>query len=176
MRHHRGGLVPARAMLPALVITVLAGGCSADPPPPRWREVTSGRFTGAHPRGWRLHQRRRQHPLLVAGLLDPRRLRALRRSRAARVASDTHPARPSGCRRLQRRLHGVRAGVRLRYRWGGRTDKHITLMRRSADTDFGRTAHNLCAVRQVRSLECEVVSEQSGYCALSCTVARTGKS
>mgnify|MGYP000849211773 FL=1 len=58
--------------------------------------------------------------------------------------------------------------------WG--SDKRITLMRRSAAADFGRTAHNLCAVRQVRSLECEVVPGQSGYCALSCTVARTGKS
>ena len=57
--------------------------------------------------------------------------------------------------------------------WG--SDKRITLMRRSADADFGRTAHNLCAVRQVRSLEREVVPQQSGYDALSCTVARTGK-
>lgn len=47
MRHHRSGLVPTRAMLPALVVTILAGGCSADSPPTRWRAVTSGRFTGA---------------------------------------------------------------------------------------------------------------------------------
>jgi hypothetical protein len=35
------------AALLALVAAVLASGCSADPPQPRWEEVTSGSFTGA---------------------------------------------------------------------------------------------------------------------------------
>ncbi len=45
--HRRSPLVPALAALLMLVVTVLAAGCSADPPPPRWEELTSGSFSGA---------------------------------------------------------------------------------------------------------------------------------
>jgi len=46
MRSCRSPLVPALAALLLVVATVLAAGCSVDPPPPRWQEVTSGNFTG----------------------------------------------------------------------------------------------------------------------------------
>ena len=39
-------LAAALAVL-ALAVAVLVSGCSADPPAPRWEEVTSGSFTGA---------------------------------------------------------------------------------------------------------------------------------
>ena len=39
-------LAPALVAL-LLVAAVLVSGCSADPPQPRWDEVTSGSFTGA---------------------------------------------------------------------------------------------------------------------------------
>lgn len=46
--HRRGSLfVPALAALLMLFVAVLAAGCSADPPPPRWEELTSGSFSGA---------------------------------------------------------------------------------------------------------------------------------
>jgi hypothetical protein len=45
MGRSRGLVVLAFAALLVLV-TFLAAGCSADPPPPRWEKVTSGSFNG----------------------------------------------------------------------------------------------------------------------------------
>jgi hypothetical protein len=47
MVRSKGLVVVAFAGLLVLVLTVLAPGCSADPPPPRWEKVTSGSFNGA---------------------------------------------------------------------------------------------------------------------------------
>jgi hypothetical protein len=44
-RSHR--LLAAALAALALAAAVLATACSADPPAPRWEEVTSGHFTGA---------------------------------------------------------------------------------------------------------------------------------
>jgi hypothetical protein len=46
MRRCHRLLRPALAGL-VIVAAVLAAGCSADPPAPRWTEVASGRFSGA---------------------------------------------------------------------------------------------------------------------------------
>jgi len=47
MHRRKSPFVPALAALLMLFVTVLAAGCSADPPPPRWEELTSGSFSGA---------------------------------------------------------------------------------------------------------------------------------
>ena len=47
MHRRRCPLVPVVAALLLLFVTVLTAGCSADPPPPRWEELTSGSFSGA---------------------------------------------------------------------------------------------------------------------------------
>jgi len=47
MHRSRSPLVLALIALLVVAAAVLAAGCSADAPQPRWEKVTSGRFTGA---------------------------------------------------------------------------------------------------------------------------------